>query len=571
MKSKKGRKLDASIPLAAGSTYLGQREPSKVEKKGYRFSLRWKFFLYIGLIITPVMGIIFVWIGLQEEKRAMDQIINQARILAKQMVITRQWVSDCGGVMVDMESKGAKDTPYFFDDKVKIGDKYYHRFCPAMVTKKLSQYASQQELYRLHLTSLDLLNPENRPDPFEEESLKRFWEGGLNEIFKIEANEKGKFFQYMIPLFLEKTCVKCHQNPNYTVGMVRGGLSIFFPTNNLESFLKKHYLQLGVAGSGLISLTIFILFVLLNKLVIKPVRELEVMAAEIGKGKLEARANITTGDELETLGQAFNSMAENLSHGRDRLQEKINQATRELLQANKELQTLDKLKSDFLSNMSHDLRTPLTVIQGGVDYLKRTTREKDKQNYLEIIDKNLTHLTYLVTNLFDFSKIEAGKVDWHFSRENISGLLQDIIDMTQPLANEKKISVLYEYPGEIYIKMDLERIEQVLVNLIDNAVKFSNPGTEICLKVEETRDSVVVSVQDQGIGIPSDRHEDIFRKFYTLLGGDKGKKGSTGLGLAICKGIIEGHGGRIWVESDVGKGSTFYFSLPRGDRQTFDG
>lgn len=138
--------------------------------------------------------------------------------------------------------------------------------------------------------------------------------------------------------------------------------------------------------------------------------------------------------------------------------------------------------------------------------------------------------------------------------------------MMLPLADEKKISILYEYPGEIYIKMDLERIEQVLVNLFDNAVKFSNPGAEICLKVEEKKDSVVVvSVQDQGMGIPKDRLEDIFQKFYTLPGGGKGKKRGTGLGLAICKGIIEGHGGRIWVESDVGKGSTFYFSLSLRD------
>ncbi|MEA3359273.1 MAG: ATP-binding protein [Thermodesulfobacteriota bacterium] len=567
MGSKKSRSLNEDIPIEGQSTNSRQKIPMGGKRGGNRLSLRLKFLLYICLIIIPAMGIVFVWIGIQEHKHTMDQILNQARILAKQVVITRQWVSDCGGVMVDTESKGAENISCFFEDKDNIAGKHYRRFCPAMVTKKLSEYASQAALYRFHITSLDLLNPENKPNLFEEESLKIFQDGNQNEIFKVEFKENDEKFQYMIPLRLNKSCVKCHHKKDYNVGMIRGGLSVFFSINDIKSYLKKRNLRLAVAGACLIFITIFILLVLLNKLILKPVKELEVMANDIGKGNFEIKVNINTGDELETLGQAFNSMGANLREGRDRLKEKIDQATRDLREANKELQGLDKLKSDFLSNMSHELRTPLTVIRGGVNYLKRTIKERDKQSNLKIIDKNLNHLTHLVNDLFDFSRIEAGNIEWDFSTENIGLLLQDIIDMMRPLTDKKNLSVLYKYPGEIYVRMDLERIEQVLFNLFDNAVKFSNPGAKIYLKAEKAAGSIVISVKDQGIGIPREKQEYVFEKFYTLTGNGKDKNGSTGLGLAICKGIIEGHGGRIWVESEIGHGSAFYFSLPLSNSQ----
>jgi len=152
----------------------------KREKRGGGrpfLSLGRKFLLVIGLVIIPVLGAIFLWIGFQQEKEVMNQIMEQ-------VVLTRQWISDCGGVLVDERSRGTEGTIYFFDNKVEIGGKVYRRFCPAMVTKKLSQYALREALYRFHLTSLDLLNPENEPGPFEEESLKRFEKEGLKEIYK---------------------------------------------------------------------------------------------------------------------------------------------------------------------------------------------------------------------------------------------------------------------------------------------------------------------------------------------------------------------------------------------------
>ncbi|MBW1852458.1 MAG: DUF3365 domain-containing protein, partial [Deltaproteobacteria bacterium] len=142
--------------------------------KKYQLSLYWKFFLVIALVVFPTLGIIFKVADIQYEKQAMDQVRDQARTLAMQVIMTRKWVADCGGVMVLSESNGAKDFKYFYDDRMKTSRGVYQRFTPSMVTKKLSQYSLDQNMYSFRLASLNPLNPENSPDDFEKKALNRF-------------------------------------------------------------------------------------------------------------------------------------------------------------------------------------------------------------------------------------------------------------------------------------------------------------------------------------------------------------------------------------------------------------
>jgi signal transduction histidine kinase len=254
-------------------------------------------------------------------------------------------------------------------------------------------------------------------------------------------------------------------------------------------------------------------------------------------------------------------MAQRLSKGRDQLKEKVDLATIELSDANRELKTLDKLKSDFLANMSHELRTPLTVIRGGIDYLNRTVKKEDNRNYLDIIDKNLARLIHLVSDLFDFTKIEGRKIEWSFDQVNLSVLIEEVVEIISPLSMDKSISINFENPADVLVEMDLERIEQVLVNLIENAIKFSDPQTEIIIKIKEDPTYATVSVKDRGIGISEENLKTIFDKFSTVPSAGVGKPEGTGLGLAICKAIIEAHDGKIWAESVKGVSTTFYFTL----------
>ncbi|MBW2616966.1 MAG: DUF3365 domain-containing protein, partial [Deltaproteobacteria bacterium] len=236
----------------------------------YNLSLQWKFLLGITLIIFPTIGIIFIWEGMQHEKRAMDQIINQARVLSRQIVLTRQWISDCGGVMVDVKSEGARNTPCFLDDRLETSSGCYQRFTPSMVTKKLSTYSGRQDLYQFRLASLNPLNPENRPDDFEKKALIGFSNEGSTEAFKFDHRDEKQHFRYMVPLYLEKGCLKCHQAREVSKSGIRGGLSVFFPLSKMRTSIQKDQIKLAVLGTCLISLMTFTLFVLLRRLVIRP-------------------------------------------------------------------------------------------------------------------------------------------------------------------------------------------------------------------------------------------------------------------------------------------------------------
>ena len=529
--------------------------------KNLQISLQWKFFLCIVLIIIPVWGIIFTWAGIQSGKQANDQVVNQARILSRQIILTRQWITDCGGVFVNRQSQGAKDVMYLFDDTLQTTRGAYQRFTPSMVTRKLSQYSTRQDLYRFRLAGLNPLNPENEPDDFEREALNLFRTKGLRETFRFESSNGRQYFQYMVPLFMEQKCLKCHNRKMDALNSIGGGLSVFLPVDTMLSSTRKTHLKLAASGTALIFITILSLFVLTRRFVIKPLKKLEDMTDEISRGNLDARVDIETGDELEKLGQHFNGMAQSLSRGRGHMEEKIVQATQELSDANRELQTLDKLKSDFLANMSHELRTPLTVVRGGIDYLNRTIKKEDNRNYLEIIDKNLARLIHLVSDLFDFTKIEARTIEWSFDQVNLSVLIEEVVEIISPLSIEKNISIQYRNPGDVLAELDLERVEQVLVNLIENAIKFSDPGSDIQIKVEEDPAYVTVSVKDRGMGISGEDLKTIFDKFSSVPSAGVNKPEGTGLGLAICKAIVEGHGGKIWAESVKGESSTFYFTL----------
>jgi two-component system sensor histidine kinase KdpD len=228
-----------------------------------------------------------------------------------------------------------------------------------------------------------------------------------------------------------------------------------------------------------------------------------------------------------------------------------------------ELIELSKLKSEFLSNISHELKSPLTSIKGIVSSLLQKDIELDgvtQEMLLSSVIEETDRLSSLVTNLLDMSKLEAGM--WKPDKEPcyISDIINEVIER-QKWIHKKHIFETQLEPDLPEIKVDYGQIRQVLTNLLENAAAYSEEGTRITVRAKSVSGEVGVSVSDQGAGIPQEELEKIFDKFYR--GAQKSKRGGgTGLGLAICKSIILAHGGRIWTESEVGKGSTFYFTLP---------
>ncbi|TAK01728.1 PAS domain S-box protein [bacterium] len=231
------------------------------------------------------------------------------------------------------------------------------------------------------------------------------------------------------------------------------------------------------------------------------------------------------------------------------------------------LKELDKMKSDFVSNVSHELRTPLTAVKGSVDNMLDglTGTLNDKQvRYLTRIKSNADRLTRLINDILDLSRIEAGKIDLKPAVLPLVTLAKEVAEGLRPVAVDKLISLEVASPdASVTAWADRDKVIQVLMNLVGNAVKFTPTHGKVSVAVERNGDEwVQTSVADTGPGIPLEEANKIFDKFYQIAQIGKQKARGTGLGLAISKALVEMHGGRIWVESEVGRGSTFFFTLP---------
>ncbi|RLC02229.1 MAG: hypothetical protein DRH90_14395 [Deltaproteobacteria bacterium] len=526
-----------------------------------RISLKGKFLIGIILTIVPVISLTFVWTSIHNKQHATNQVINQARILARQIIMTRQWVSDCGGIMVARDSYGAKDTPYFYDDQMKTARGVFQRFTPSMVTKKLSIYSMRENLYRFRLAGINPMNPQNSPDAFEKMALYEFIHKATKEVYHFDTKDKAEEFRYSVPLYVDDACLRCHKD--FSKGTIGGCLSISFPVEGFHETLRKDQFKLAAAGIGLILLTVWMLFFILRQVVIKPLNKLETVTSEISNGNLNARMNLNTGDEFESLGQSFNTMRSKLARNQENMQEKIEQATQELFEVNQELQKLDKLKTDFITDMSHELRSPITAIKGGLDYLKRTIHKDVNKSYLSIIDNNLLRMTHLVSDMLDLTRLEAGKVEWNFEENDLAVLIREVIEILSLRAKEHSITMTYPRKNPIWLEMDLERIEQVLVNLIENAIRFSPPSGRIDISTHVEGQWVKICITDFGIGIAENELETIFKKFHTSPSASRqGRTKGTGLGLTISRKIVEAHGGKIWAKSETDHGSILSFTLP---------
>jgi signal transduction histidine kinase len=301
--------------------------------------------------------------------------------------------------------------------------------------------------------------------------------------------------------------------------------------------------------------------------VVRPLETLRDGVERIGRGDMNSRLELKTGDEIEVLAGEFNKMADNLRSAYDELERKVAERTRDLAIANERLQELDRLKSDFVSNVSHELRTPLTAIKGAVDLVLREVAGPltDKQtHYLTRVRSNTQQLTGLINDVLDLSKIESGSSEVKPSRISLSSLVHEIIETLRPVAAEKIITVNAIIPEpSMFVWADPNKINEVLMNLIGNAIKFTPASGTVTVSTSiNGKKNVQISVSDTGPGVLPSERKKIFDKFYQIaeVGGAKPK--GTGLGLAICKALVELHGGNIWVESEMKSGSTFKFTLP---------
>ena len=228
-----------------------------------------------------------------------------------------------------------------------------------------------------------------------------------------------------------------------------------------------------------------------------------------------------------------------------------------------EVKILNTKKDEFIGMASHELKTPLTSMTGYLQILERAQKEEKQKAFVQKTVSQVKKLSALVNDILDVSKIEAGKLQFTYDSFDISELIVDCVELIQLSSGKHRILIPPELPA-ILIQGDKNRIEQLIINLLTNAIKYSPKATKIDLLINASGDNVQVGVRDYGIGIEADKIPQLFTRFYRVAGLNPGMSG-LGIGLYISKEIVERHYGKIWVDSEKGKGSTFWFTLPKGN------
>lgn len=248
-------------------------------------------------------------------------------------------------------------------------------------------------------------------------------------------------------------------------------------------------------------------------------------------------------------------------------QTKLKAQNEELLELNKNLDKVGKIKSEFLANMSHEVRTPLNGILGMANVLSRTSLSAEQKEYVSTIETSAENLTVILNDMLDYSRIEGGNLELENEAFNVHSAVEEVVDMFKPSALEKKLELILYISSSVpnFVRGDSARLKQVLINLLNNAVKFTDRG-EVVVRVEHVTQEqefhqLRFSVADTGIGVAREAAEQLFQSFTQADGSNTRRYGGTGLGLALCKQIVNLMGGRIWVESNEEKGSHFAFTI----------
>jgi two-component system, OmpR family, sensor histidine kinase ArlS len=315
-----------------------------------------------------------------------------------------------------------------------------------------------------------------------------------------------------------------------------GAVYMFKNTQRVQSLianLNRHFL---LAGALLLtSMAVITLF--MSRFITKPIIKMNEATMKIRKGDFSVTLPRLGNDELGELGESIQVLADDLNH-------------------------IKKQRNEFLASISHELRTPLTYIKGYADIAgKEATAQEDRRKYLKIIHEEATKLSGLVKGLFDLAKMDEHTFTIKKERLELCSFLQLIHNKIAPSFIEKQIMLNFTCPGEVYIEADPVRFEQVILNLLDNARKYSEAGTHVALLVVRKNEHIHILLKDEGKGIPEGDLPWIFDRFYRVDKSRSKALGGSGLGLSIVKELVEAHGGKINVMSELGNGTTFEIIL----------
>ena len=322
---------------------------------------------------------------------------------------------------------------------------------------------------------------------------------------------------------------KVNENTSGYVVMFQSTNSI----NQMAQNLNMHFAISGVAGL----IILFIIYIILSKLLTRPLLKMKEATEKISTGDFNVSLPYLGKDELGDLSTSIQKLAKDLEH-------------------------LKNERNEFLASIAHELSTPLTYLIGYSKIaMRKDLSEEDRAHYIKIIGEESERMKELVKNLLDLARMD--ETTFTVSKEHFFArpFFDNVCKLVQPSYEMKKIELHLRCNDDFQVYADPVRLEQIILNLLDNALKYSNEHSEVTLEVEKSENKTIISVIDKGIGIPSDEIELIFEKLYRIEKSRSRQFGGTGIGLAVVKELVEAHGGTIEVKSKLGEGSIFKVTI----------
>lgn len=495
----------------------------------------------VVVLIVSIPAITLLWKNQQETVR--EQAHIRAQAIYQMIVVTRQWVAD---------NRDAVDP------------------VPAVVTKELAKYADHMATFKFHITSDRLVNPENAPNNFEKYALKKIENENLLEYADVHIDDnKNKFYRYAAPLYINQSCLACHDNQDYRIDDVRGLISIEFPLEEMESSIaSSNKITSYAVIIGLIILIASISFSIYI-LVIRHLRTLQKAADAMRQG-IREETNIKTDDEIENLSLAFDQMSLQIVNNEEILKNNLQQAVskyidlvKELELKNKKLDSLNKLKSDLLDSVAHEIRTPLTKILSYSELLndERVLEQYDmREKFTSALKHNVNVLKNMFNDIITLSRLEHDQHTYHPIPIQIEYLIQDLLYNNEIDIISKNLQIMQDI--EPYtINVDGETFSIAISNILSNAIKYSKNSGVIEIKGIKENNNYIFIFKDYGIGITQEDISKLFERFHRGANAKKEYPG-TGLGLSIVARIIKAHKGNIEIQSELNQYTIVTVTIP---------
>jgi signal transduction histidine kinase len=476
------------------------------------FFLMERYMRAAAILWTLIIAASLIWSIVRIQRETLEGARIQAHISYVKDIVYRRWNAGHGGVYAPVSGE-TQPNPYLAGiperDVTTPSGKHLTLINPAYMTRQV--YGMMAEEYNVHghITSLNPIRAENAPDPWEAEALRAF-EQGQQEVTAISTINGQRHFRLMHPFVTEKGCLRCHAKQGYREGDIRGGISVSVAMEPLLSMERRNILTFSVAHG------------------------LFWIAGLVGISMSMQRIRKSEQERLQAEGE-------------------LQKTSDDLTRSNAELK-------QFAYVASHDLQEPLRVIAGFVKLLEKRYKgrlDADADGFIAHTVDGVKRMQALIHDLLEYSQVDAKKRE--FNQADSAVIVQQAMHNLKAAIEESHPLITYE--NLPVVMGDDTQLVRLFQNLIGNAIKFrGSEAPNIHIAAGKKEKEWVFSVSDNGIGIDPEHAKKIFVIFQRLQKMDTYP--GTGIGLAICKKIVEHHGGRIWVESEPGKGATFYFTLP---------